>query len=62
MRTELISSRFGNFIGDDVESDEASETGVDATDYAFDDEPEHSASRVTGQELMEIDGMFLHPK
>lgn len=47
--------RFGNFIGEEAESEEASEAGVDAGDYAYDDEPDEPA-HATGQELMEIDG------
>lgn len=47
--------RFGNFIGEEAESEEASEAGAEAGDYIYDDEPEE-ATGVTGQELMEIDG------
>lgn len=53
-----LRSRFGNFIGEEAESEVASEVGVDAGDYVYDDEPEE-ADGVTGQELMEIDGMFM---
>lgn len=52
--------RFGNFIGEEAGSEEASEAGVDAGDYVYDDEPEE-AEGVTGQELMEIDGTFTMP-
>lgn len=47
--------RFGNFIGEEVESEEASEAGEEAGDYTYDDEHEGAPS-VTGQELMELDG------
>jgi len=51
--------RFGNFIGEEVGSEEASEQGVDARNYVYDDESE--AGHVpTGQELMEIDGATPH--
>jgi 116 kDa U5 small nuclear ribonucleoprotein component len=52
----LGTCRFGNFIGEDVESEEASEAGVDAGDYVYDDDRDRS---VTGQELMELDGGFF---
>jgi len=48
--------RFGNFIGEAEESEEDSQHGVDAGDYVYDDDPEE-APDVTGQELMEIDGL-----
>jgi len=47
-----LYDEFGNFIGEDVESEEASEAGVDAGDYVYDDDRDRS---VTGQELMELD-------
>jgi hypothetical protein len=50
------SCRFGNFIGEDVESEEASDAGVEAADYVYDEEPEETGG-VTGQELMELDGL-----
>ncbi|KFA48897.1 hypothetical protein S40293_02574 [Stachybotrys chartarum IBT 40293] len=49
-----LYDEFGNFIGEDAGSEEASEVGVQADDYVYDDEPEE-APRATGQELMEID-------
>ncbi|KAH7001300.1 P-loop containing nucleoside triphosphate hydrolase protein [Ilyonectria destructans] len=49
-----LYDEFGNFIGDEAGSEEASEAGVEANDYVYDDEPEE-APGVTGQELMEID-------
>jgi U5 small nuclear ribonucleoprotein component len=49
-----LYDEFGNFIGDEAESEAASEAGVDVADYAYDDEPEEPA-HATGQELMEID-------
>jgi U5 small nuclear ribonucleoprotein component len=51
--------RFGNFIGEEVESDEASEAGVDAGDYVYDDAASEGAAGAQGQELMEIDGRSL---
>jgi hypothetical protein len=50
------ANRFGNFIGEEVESEEGSEVGVDADAYVYDDEADDAAPGVTGQELMEIDG------
>ncbi|KAJ0336817.1 hypothetical protein COL922a_007506 [Colletotrichum nupharicola] len=50
-----LYDEFGNFIGEDVGSEEASERGVDA-DYYGDDASEAPAP--TGQELMEIDGIY----
>ncbi|KAH7313525.1 P-loop containing nucleoside triphosphate hydrolase protein [Stachybotrys elegans] len=49
-----LYDEFGNFIGEDAGSEEASEVGVQAGDYAYDDEPEE-ATREPGQELMELD-------
>ncbi|KAF4463921.1 elongation factor 2 [Fusarium albosuccineum] len=49
-----LYDEFGNFIGEEAESEEASEVGVEAGDYVYDDEPDE-APGVTGQELMEID-------
>ncbi|KIL93172.1 elongation factor 2 [Fusarium avenaceum] len=49
-----LYDEFGNFIGEEAGSDEASEAGVEAGDYIYDDEPEE-APGVTGQELMELD-------
>ncbi|KAM5355193.1 hypothetical protein ACJ41O_001839 [Fusarium nematophilum] len=49
-----LYDEFGNFIGEEAESEEGSEAGVEAGDYVYDDEPEE-APGVTGQELMEID-------
>ncbi|KAJ3471673.1 hypothetical protein MRS44_001772 [Fusarium solani] len=54
-----LYDEFGNFIGEEAGSEEASEAGVEASDYVYDDEPEE-APGVTGQELMEIDGMSSH--
>ncbi|KAI1058878.1 hypothetical protein LB507_003864 [Fusarium sp. FIESC RH6] len=48
-----LYDEFGNFIGEEAESEEGSEVGVEANDYVYDDEPE--APSVTGQELMELD-------
>ncbi|TDZ20517.1 Pre-mRNA-splicing factor cwf10 [Colletotrichum orbiculare MAFF 240422] len=47
-----LYDEFGNFIGEDVGSEEASERGVGG-DYVYDDASEAPAP--TGQELMEID-------
>ncbi|KAF5023073.1 hypothetical protein F66182_4885 [Fusarium sp. NRRL 66182] len=49
-----LYDEFGNFIGEEAESEEGSEAGVEAGDYVYDDEPDE-APGVTGQELMEID-------
>ncbi|KAF5124237.1 Pre-mRNA-splicing factor cwf10 [Metarhizium anisopliae] len=53
-----LYDEFGNFIGEEAESEDASEAGVeagaDAGDYVYDDEPEEIGG-VTGTELMEID-------
>ncbi|KID72078.1 Pre-mRNA-splicing factor cwf10 [Metarhizium brunneum] len=53
-----LYDEFGNFIGEEAESEDASEAGVeagaDAGDYVYDDEPEETGG-VTGTELMEID-------
>ncbi|PTD01519.1 Pre-mRNA-splicing factor cwf10 [Fusarium culmorum] len=49
-----LYDEFGNFIGEEVESEEGSEVGVEAGDYVYDDEPDE-APGVTGQELMELD-------
>lgn len=55
-RTDLnLRNRFGNFIGEEAESEAASEAGVDANDYIYDDEQDEAPSH-TGQELMELDG------
>lgn len=53
---KLISSRFGNFIGEVEESEDDSQHGVDAGAYEYDDYPEEEEPEATGQELMEIDG------
>lgn len=46
--------RFGNFIGEEVESEVASQSGLGAGDYVYDDEPEETGD---GQdEHMEVDG------
>jgi hypothetical protein len=45
--------------GEAEASEEESEHGVDAGNYAYDDYPEEAAE-VTGQELMEIDGRHHH--
>jgi hypothetical protein len=50
-----VASRFGNFIGEEVGSEEASERGPDAGDYGYGDDISE-APAPTGQELMEIDG------
>ncbi|KAF4124905.1 116 kDa U5 small nuclear ribonucleoprotein component [Geosmithia morbida] len=50
-----LYDEFGNFIGEEVESEEASEAGVDANDYVYDDDASEAAGGVTGQELMEVD-------
>ncbi|UZP46172.1 hypothetical protein NXS19_013984 [Fusarium pseudograminearum] len=49
-----LYDEFGNFIGEEVESEEGSEVGVEAGDYVYDDEPDEAPS-VTGQELMQLD-------
>ncbi|KAF9768159.1 hypothetical protein IL306_014572 [Fusarium sp. DS 682] len=50
-----LYDEFGNFIGEEAESEEGSEVGVAADDYTYDDEAD-DAPGTTGQELMEIDG------
>ncbi|KAK3945426.1 P-loop containing nucleoside triphosphate hydrolase protein [Diplogelasinospora grovesii] len=53
-----LYDEFGNFIGEEAEaSEEESEHGVDAGNYAYDDYPEEApeAPEGAGQELMEID-------
>ncbi|POR34980.1 Pre-mRNA-splicing factor cwf10 [Tolypocladium paradoxum] len=51
-----LYDEFGNFIGEEAASEEASEAGVDASDYVYDDESEQVHGQgVTGDELMEID-------
>lgn len=49
-----LYDEFGNFIGEEVESEAASEAGVDAGDYVYDNESIHPGG-VTGEELMEVD-------
>ncbi|EXF76600.1 elongation factor Tu GTP binding domain-containing protein [Colletotrichum fioriniae PJ7] len=49
-----LYDEFGNFIGEDVGSEEASERGVEG-DYVYGDDASE-APAPTGQELMEIDG------
>lgn len=53
-------ARFGNFIGEEAETEAASDAGVDAGDYAFDDEDgEDGADTGIHDELMEVDGQLL---
>lgn len=47
-----LLSRFGNFIGEEVESEAASEAGVGAGDYVYDDDQADAQD----EELMEVDG------
>lgn len=50
-----LYDEFGNFIGEEVESEQGSDHGdVDARNYVYDDEPEEE-HQATGQELMELD-------
>lgn len=59
LRTALLTqppTRFGNFIGDEAASEEASHAGVDAGDYAFDDAPEPAAD-----EHMDVQGLSRVP-
>ena len=52
-----LYDEFGNFIGEEAEaSEEESVRGVDAGNYAYDDDYPEEAPETTGQELMEIDG------
>jgi U5 small nuclear ribonucleoprotein component len=51
-----LYDEFGNFIGEAEESEEESQNGVDAGAYVYDDYAE-GAPEVTGQELMELDGL-----
>ncbi|EFQ25514.1 elongation factor Tu GTP binding domain-containing protein [Colletotrichum graminicola] len=51
-----LYDEFGNFIGEDVGSEEASERGAEG-DYVYGDDASE-APAATGQELMEIDGMY----
>jgi 116 kDa U5 small nuclear ribonucleoprotein component len=52
-----LYDEFGNFIGEEAEaSEEESVRGVDAGNYAYDDDYPEEAPEATGQELMEIDG------
>jgi 116 kDa U5 small nuclear ribonucleoprotein component len=53
-----LYDEFGNFIGDVEASEEESEHGIDAGNYAYDDEFPEAASEHAGQELMEVDGQF----
>ncbi|KAK7460051.1 elongation factor Tu GTP binding domain-containing protein [Colletotrichum acutatum] len=52
-----LYDEFGNFIGEDVGSEEASERGAEG-DYVYGDDASE-APAPTGQELMEIDGMGI---
>ncbi|KAI3532172.1 elongation factor Tu GTP binding domain-containing protein [Colletotrichum abscissum] len=52
-----LYDEFGNFIGEDVGSEEASERGAEG-DYVYGDDASE-APAPTGQELMEIDGMYI---
>ncbi|PKS12786.1 hypothetical protein jhhlp_000997 [Lomentospora prolificans] len=47
-----LYDEFGNFIGEEVESEEGSERGNDAAKYAYDEDNESAAA---GQEVMELD-------
>ncbi|ROT42335.1 U5 small nuclear ribonucleo protein component [Sodiomyces alkalinus F11] len=49
-----LYDEFGNFIGEEAGSEEASERGIDAGDYVYGDEASE-APGTTGQELMEVD-------
>ena len=54
--------RFGNFIGEEADvSEEESERGVDVGNYVYDDGYPEEAPETTGQELMEIDGLWTRP-
>lgn len=50
----LFCDRFGNFIGEEVESDAGSDAGVAAGDYVYDDEPQDD--HLVEEEHMELDG------
>ncbi|KAL6859913.1 hypothetical protein ACO1O0_003937 [Amphichorda felina] len=50
-----LYDEFGNFIGEEAESEDVSEAGVNADDYVYDDDVSEVADRATGQEHMEID-------
>lgn len=45
--------RFGNFIGEEVESEEESGREDEAAKYVYDEDEEASAA---GQEVMDLDG------
>ncbi|KOS21496.1 Pre-mRNA-splicing factor cwf10 [Escovopsis weberi] len=49
-----LYDEFGNFIGEEAESEAASDAGNQAGDYVYDDEPEDAAS-AAGHELMDMD-------
>ncbi len=57
-RRWLTCNRFGNFIGEVEESEDDSQHGVDTGAYMYDEYPEEEAPEVTGQELMEVDGLW----
>ncbi|KAK3187208.1 hypothetical protein K4F52_004112 [Lecanicillium sp. MT-2017a] len=48
-----LYDEFGNFIGEEVESDAGSDAGVAAGDYVYDDEPQDD--HLGGEEHMELD-------
>jgi U5 small nuclear ribonucleoprotein component len=54
-----LYDEFGNFIGDETAeaSEEESQRGVGAGNYAYDDDYPEEAPEATGQELMDIDGV-----
>lgn len=55
-----LYDEFGNFIGEEAEaSEEESEHGVDAGNYAYDEFPEEEPVEGAGMELMEVDGRHL---
>lgn len=56
-RKRADGPRFGNFIGEPVESDEESQHGANGHDtYVFDNESDEDGAP-NDQQLMEIDGM-----
>lgn len=53
--TNHVAIRFGNFIGEEVESEGGSDAGVDTSDYVYDDAADDAHDE---DEHMEVDGKF----
>jgi 116 kDa U5 small nuclear ribonucleoprotein component len=56
-----LYDEFGNFIGEEVESEDGSEKGADAADYVYDDEPEDAGAQ-EGMDMDEVpsNAIILH--